>query len=510
MLSPRLRRAVPIIMVLVAMLVTSLPVFAQGGEGNTLVMARSVDATGLDPHTQTAFASLALLNMIYEPLVISDHSLAVAPGLAESWEFSDDAMMLTFKLREGVTFHDGSAFDAEDVIASFERILNEETGSAARSNYLSIESMEAPDPYTVVFNLNTPDVPLLSAMTTVNAAILSSDVIANGDPSVDVVGTGPFVLDNWTPEENTALSANADWWGEGPFIDGIELRIIPDEASVLAALRAGTIDFAVLNDPLVATLLEGDENISLARTPALAYHVLQLRAAVEPLDKLEVRQAISCAIDRQEVVDSAALGEGVVTGPLTMAAFALPAEELFCYEKDLDMARELMAAAGMEEGFTLPVIVANAEPPTALSEAQSIQAQLAEIGITVEIEAMELSVYVDRWLAGDFAAAVALNGGRTDPYTMYARYWQHDATFQNVAGYIDDELDALMKAGQVETDPDARYEIFADFQRQLAEKAPWVWLYAGYTYTAHQPYVMGWEPGAYDSAYFLHEVSLER
>ena len=509
MLSPRLRRSIPILLVLIAMLATSLPAFAQGGEGNTLIMARAIDSTGLDPHTQTAFASLSLLNMIYEPLVVNDHNLALAPGLAESWEFSDDALTLTFKLREGVTFHDGSAFDAEDVIASFERILNEETGSAARTNYVSIESMEAPDPLTVVFNLNTPDVPLLSAMASTNAVILSSDVIANGDPTTDVIGTGPFKLESWTPEEVTMLSANTEWWGEGPFVDGVEIRIIPDEASILAALRAGTVDFAMLNDPLIATLLIGSDDVMLARTPTLSYHVLQLRSVMEPLDKLEVRQAIACAIDRQEVVDAAALGEGRVTGALTMANFALPTDELFCYTKDLDMARDLMAAAGVED-FTLPVMVANAEPPTALSEAQSIQAQLAEIGITVEIEPLELSVYVDRWLAGDFTAAVALNGGRTDPYTMYARYWQYDARFQNVAGYIDDELDALMKAGQAETDPDARYEIFADLQRQLAEKAPWIWLYAGYTYTAHLPAVQGWEPGANDSLYYLSEVSLAR
>ena len=145
------------------------------------------------------------------------------------------------------------------------------------------------------------------------------------------------------------------------------------------------------------------------------------------------------------------------------------------------------------------MMVANAEPPTALSEAQDIQSQLAEIGITVEIEPLELSVYVDRWLAGDFTSAVALNGGRTDPYTMYARYWQVDARFQNVAGYIDDELDSLMKAGQSETDPQARYDTFAELQRQLAEKAPWIWLYAGYTYTATQSSVVGWDPGANDS-----------
>ena len=508
MLNSKLLRATLAVLLVATMLAASLPAMAQGD--NTLIMARAVDSTGLDPHTQTAFASLTLLNMIYEPLVISDHNLNIAPALAESWEFADDAMTLTFNLRQGVTFHDGSDFTAEDVIASFERILNEETGAAARTNYISIETMEAPDDYTVIFHLNTPDVPLLSAMTSINAAILSSDVIANGDPTVDVVGTGPFKLENWSPDEVTQLSANPDWWGDGPNVDGVEIRIIPDETSILAALRAGTIDFAMLNDPLVATLLIDDSNVGLVRTPTLSYHVLQLRAAVEPLDQLAVRQAISCAIDRQQVVDVAALGEGVVTGPLTMASFALPTDELFCYTQDLDKARELLAEAGLSDGFTLPMMVANAEPPTALSEAQNIQSQLAEIGITVEIEPLELSVYVDRWLAGDFTSAVALNGGRTDPYTMYARYWQVDARFQNVAGYIDDELDSLMKAGQSETDPQARYDTFAELQRQLAEKAPWIWLYAGYTYTATQSSVTGWDPGANDSLYYLSEISLQR
>ena len=508
MLNSKLLRATLAVLLVTTLLAASLPAMAQGG--NTLIMARAVDSTGLDPHTQTAFASLALLNMIYEPLVISDHDLNIAPALAESWEFADDAMTLTFHLRQGVKFHDGSDFTAEDVIASFERILNEETGAAARTNYVSIDTMDAPDDYTVVFNLNTPDVPLLSAMTSINAAILSSDVIANGDPTVDVVGTGPFKLESWTPDEVTQLSANADWWGDGPNVDGVEIRIIPDETSILAALRAGTIDFAMLNDPLVATLLTGDSNVTLVRTPTLDYHVLQLRAAVEPLDQLAVRQAISCAIDRQQVVDVAALGEGTVTGPFTMANFALPTDELFCYTKDLDKARELLAEAGLSDGFTLPMMVANAEPPTGLSEAQNIQSQLAEIGITVEIEPLELSVYVDRWLAGDFTSVVALNGGRTDPYTMYARYWQVDARFQNVAGYIDDELDTLMKQGQTETDPQARYDTFAELQRQLAEKAPWIWLYSGYGYTAHQASVTGWEPGANASLRFLSEVSLQR
>jgi len=483
---------------------------ASAQDGNVLVMARAADATGLDPHTQTAFASFRLLELIYEPLVTLDADLNVVPALAESWEFSEDAMTLTFHLREGVTFHDGSEMDAEDVRASFERILNEETGAAARANYLSIESIDTPDPLTVVFNLSEPDVPLLSSMATTNAAIVSADDIENGTVGTQANGTGPFVLESWTPEEQTILRANENWWGEGPFVDGIEIRIIPDETSILAALRAGTIDFALLNDPLVATLLIDDENIILNRAPAIAYHVLQLNAQREPLNILEVRQAISCAIDRQEVVDTAALGEGEVTGPLTIPAYQLPLEEFFCYEKDLDLARELMAQAGMEDGFTLKVIAASDEPPTALAEAQSIQAQLADININVEIESLELSVYVDRWLAADFDAAVALNGGRPDPYTMYVRYWTSDGNLNKVAGYSDEKLDELMARGRVETDPEARFEIFAEFQRHLVEMAPWVWLYVSPEYTAQQPYVTGFIPNPSDSLYTLAQVRLER
>ncbi len=486
-----------------------LPVAAQD---NVLVMARAADTTGLDPHTQTAFASFRLLELIYEPLVNLAPDLSVIPALAESWAFNDDATQLTLNLRQGVTFHDGAAFTAEDVVATFTRILDEATGAAARANYLSIASIDTPDDYTVVFNLSQSDVPLLAALATTNAAIANKEDIESGAIATVANGTGPFKLDSWTPEETTMLSANAEWWGEGPNVDGIEIRIIPDETSILAALRAGTIDFALLNDPLVATLLTDDATVTLNRVPAVAYHVLQLRSTApdSPLVELGVRQAISCAIDRQEVLDTASLGEGSVTGPLTMAAFALDPNELFCYEKNLDQARQLMADAGYADGFTMTVIAANAEPPTALSEAQSIQAQLAEIGITVEIESLELSVYVDRWLAGDFEAAIALNGGRPDPYTMYARYWQTSGNLNNTAGYIDSTLDELMAAGRAETDPAARYEIFAQFQRHLAEMAPWVWLYTGYEYTAQQSYVEGFVPYPTDSLISLAQVSLNR
>ncbi len=496
------------LLLIFALLLSVFPALAQD-DSNVLIMARAADTTGLDPHTQTAFASFRLLELIYEPLVNLDENLNVVPSLAESWAFGEDGLSLTFNLRQGVTFHNGAEFTAEDVVASMNRILDEETAAAARANYLSISSIDTPDDYTVVFNLSQPDTPLLAALATTNAAIVDSADIESGDVATVANGTGPFSLTEWTPDVSTMLAANENWWGEGPNVDGIEIRIIPDEASILAALRAGTIDFALLNDPLIATLLIGDESVVLNRVPAVAYHVLQLRSVEPPLDNLKVRQAISCAIDRQEVLDTASLGEGEVTGPLTMAAFKLPTDELFCYEKDLARAQELMAESGVEP-FTLTVIAANAEPPTALSEAQSIQAQLAEIGITVEIESMELSVYVDRWLAGDFQAAVALNGGRPDPYTMYARYWPSTGNLNNVAGYSDETLDDLFERGRAESDPEARLAIFNDFERHITEQAPWVWLYVGYEYTAQQPYVEGFVPSPMDSVLGLAHVTLNK
>ena len=194
----KIPRIVFSIALVVLVLGAALPALAQG-DSNILIVARAADTTGLDPHTQTAFASLRLLELIYEPLVTLDADLNIVPALAESWEFSDDAMQLTFTLRQGVTFHDGSDFTSEDVKASLDRILDEATAAATRANLLSIASIDTPDDYTVVLNLSEPDVPLLAALATTNAVILSSDVIANGDPTTDAFGTGPFMLHNGVP-----------------------------------------------------------------------------------------------------------------------------------------------------------------------------------------------------------------------------------------------------------------------------------------------------------------------
>ncbi|MFD1251352.1 putative D,D-dipeptide-binding periplasmic protein DdpA precursor [Devosia equisanguinis] len=486
----------------------STSVFALPVQAASLRMAWSQDATGLDPHKQTAFSSLRLLELIYEPLVRLDAELNVVPAIATSWEFASDAKTLTFKLDPNAKFTNGAQVTSADVKASFERILDEATSAAARSNFLSIASIDTPDAETVVFNLSTADVPILVAMATINAAILPASEITAGSVGTTALGSGPFKLDSWEPNAKEVLSANADWAGGDLAIDGITISVLPDETAILASLRAGQTDFALLNDPLVATMVPNEPNLELNRVGVLAYNVLQLNPSRAPMDNLLVRQAMSCAINRQEIIDAALAGEGKVTGPLTMPAFAQDPSTLFCYEQDVEKAKALMAEAGVD-GFTAKVIAATGEPPVAASEAQVLQAQLAEIGINLEIEIMELNVYVDTWLKGDFDMAVAQNGGRPDPFPMYNRYFTKDGNLVKVSNFTDDELDSLMKQGQAETDPAKRVEIFHTFESRLAELSPWLWLSTGYSYTAQLKTVTGFESSPTGTLFGLTKVSIQ-
>ena len=400
-----------------------------------------------------------------------------------------------------------------DVKFSFERILDEKTGAAARATFSSIDKVEAPDASTVVFTLKAPNVALLAGMTSLNAAILSKKLVGDdkADPAVKVIGTGPFKLVKWDPDKTLTLEANKDFYIAGqPRLAGIEMRTIPDEASILAALRAGTVDWALINDPRTGIVASSSSSkLTVSRAPALAYHVLQLNAARDMFKDQKVRQAVSCAINRQEVLDTASLGEGEVTSPLTPPFYRADLSKLDCYKKDAEKSKTLLKDAGSPK-VTFKAIVANAEPPTAIAEAQNIQAQLKPFGIDMQIESLELSVYVARWLAADFDAAIALNGGNPDPHNMFVRYWTSTGNLNKVAGYKDPAIDVLMDKGSVTTDPAERKKIYDEIQAKLATAAPWVWLYVGFEYRIMQPYVKGFTPMANGQTIYLRETWLDK
>jgi peptide/nickel transport system substrate-binding protein len=473
---------------------------------SALVVGATSDPDTLFPWKATQFQAVNVLEQLYGTLTELDADLEVVPGLAESWQVSEDGRTLTMALRTGVTFADGSPFDSADVKASLDRIRDEATGAVAAASLASVTAVEAPDPATVVLTLSGPDAGILAALASVNLAMLPSDATEQALAETPN-GTGPFTFRQRTPNQSIALEANPAFWGGAPALASLEFRVIPDETSIVSAMQSGNVDFAVFDDPLVAQSAEGS-GLTVTKTPQLSYHVLQLNARQAPLDNLDVRLAIQCAIDRQQVLDTAALGEGEVTGPITSPAYRSDPAARPCPQRDVESAKRHLAAAGHAGGLTLSTIVSQGEYATSVNEATNIQAQLAEAGITLNLEVLESGAYVDRWVAADFQTAVALNGGRPDPDGMYGRYFTSTGNLNKVAGYSSPGLDALFAQGKATADPAARKAIYQQVSAELENNAAWVWLFTSYTYTATTPDVSGFTPMANGSLKHLREISV--
>ncbi|MFI2652318.1 ABC transporter substrate-binding protein [Micromonospora fulviviridis] len=478
-----------------------------GSTGGALVVGYTADPNTLEPWKATQFQAVHLLEQMYSTLTELDGDLNVKPGLAEKWQYADDNKTLTLTLRKGVTFHDGKPFTSADVKSSIERIQQPETAAVAAATVKSIQSVDAPDPQTAVLHLAAPDAGLLAGLATTNLAMLSKDdtpAAVGQQPN----GTGAFKFGSRTAGQSVKLTANAEYWGGKPKVTGLEFRIIPDQTSVVAALQSGNVQFATLDDPLVAKSAEGS-GLTVTKTPSLSYHVLQLNARKAPLDKRDVRLAISCAIDRKQVLDTAALGAGEVTGPITSPAYKSDPNARPCPNRDVAKAKQLLAGAGFANGVTIPAIVSQGEYATSVNEAQNLQAQLKEAGINLTLQTLESGAYVDKWVAADFSAAVALNGGRPDPDGMYGRYFTSTGNLNKVAGYSSPGLDKLFAEGKATTDPGKRKEIYTQVSRHLEDNAAWVWLFSSYNYTATTPGVSGFTPLANGSLQNLREISLQ-
>lgn len=474
--------------------------------GGTVVVGVTSGPDTLFPWKATQFQAIDVAQTMYGTLTELDEELEVVPGLAESWEVSDDGLTMTFTLREGVTFHDGSEMDSEDVVYSLESIMEEETAAVAAATLGSVESVEAPDASTVVLTLSSPDSSILAGLASINMAILSTED-SEETLTTEANGTGAFQLEERVPNQSLTVTPFADYWGGEPEVDGVEFRVIPDETSIVSALQSGNVQLAVFDDPLIAQSAEVP-GVEIVETPQLAYHALQFNAREAPLDDVNVRLAIQCAIDRQQVLDTAAQGSGEVVGPITSPAYLSDPSARPCPEQDYDQARDYLTEAGYPDGLELDVMVSQGEYATSVNEAQNIQAQLAEVGITVNLEVLEIGAFVDRWVAADFTAAVALNGGRPDPHGMYGRYFTSGGNLNEVTGYSSDSLDELFAQGRQTTDPEERREIYAEVSRELEDNAVWVWLFSSYSFTATQENLTGFTPMANGSMQSLREVSL--
>ena len=485
-------------------------------KGGTLILARSGEVTNLDPHKVPAFTSARVFELVYSYLMRLDENLGVQPDLAESMPTtSADGKTVTVKLRTGVKFHNGDPLTSADVKYTFDRIIDTKTGAVARSFFTDVDTITAPDPTTVVFNLKNPNGALLAYMAHPNTGIVSKKIgEANADLSKKetAIGSGPFKLVEWVPDNFMRFEANKDYYVSGqPYLDGIRINVVPDESNLAAALRTKAADMAIVTDPKVARTLRSETGITLDSKPSLSYNLLFLNTKRKPFDNLKVRQAVAYAIDRKAIIDAVALGEGEVTGPIApaLANYALPTSQYPLYTRDVAKAKQLLQEANVGP-VSFTILTSTTEPAYGKDVAQLVQAQLAEAGIAVKIETTELTQYVDRWLKADFDMATGLNGGGPDPDFYVYRYFTDDGNLNFVTSYKNPISSDAIKTARATTDPAKRKDLYTTAQKELVNGVPFIWLFVGRDYNATLPTTKGFTHLPNGSIIYLRQTWLDK
>ncbi|MFC5591903.1 ABC transporter substrate-binding protein [Sporosarcina soli] len=468
----------------------------EGNEGtvqDTLVFGRGGDSTSLDPSRSTEGETFKVTKNLFETLLnFSEQDTTVVPGLAKEWEPSEDGLTYTFKLQEGVKFHDGTDFNADAVVKNFERWAN---GNAEKFPYYNsmfggfkgdeghvIESVTADGDHTVIIKLTRPQAPFLKNLAMDMFAIASPTAFEKGDDEFErnPVGTGPFQFVEWKPNETITIEKFDEYWQEGlPKLKKVIFRSIPDNSARLNALLAGDIDLADGINPSDGTTIEGNENLQLFERPSMNIGYLGMTVTRPPFDKKEVRQAINYAIDKQAIIDSFFEGRANIAKNPMPPSISGYNDEIEGYPYDPEKAKELLAAAGLADGFEMDLWampVPRPYMPDGAKVAEVIQKNLADVGITAKIVSHEWGTYLDLASKGDadaFMLGWTGDNGDADNF-IYVLLDEDNIGSNNYTYYKNDELHALLIEAQTEVDEEKRNELYKKAQEIIHEEAPWV------------------------------------
>ncbi|WP_236967113.1 ABC transporter substrate-binding protein [Microbacterium aurantiacum] len=475
---------------------------ADSVDGDVLIAAIGGEPDQLDPQRTSSYFAFEVLENVFDTLVAPDENLEMQPALAESWEVSDDQLTWTFDLRDGVTFHDGSEFTSEDVVYSYRRIIDEQLANAWK--FAAITDIAAPDDDTVVITVAQPTPNLLSNLGGFKGmAIVQQENVESGDITTAPIGTGPFSVTGYSSGDRITLAANSDYWGGAPELAGVEYRFISEPATALAALRAGDIHWTDVVPPQQVSELESDDTVQLGLTPSSDYWYLALNEAREPWNDVRVRQALAYAIDRDAIV------QAVSYGTAALNQLAIPEQSVWYtaydeYSTDLDTAQALLDEAGFTGG-TLDLL-ATSDYPETVTAAQIIASNLEPLGIDVEIRQPDFSTWLDEQNTGNFDMLMMGWLGNIDPDDFY--YAQHHSDgASNAQKYSNAEVDALLDAGRIETDPEARKELYAQAATIIADEVSYIYLYNPSVIQVWSPDVTGYTTRA-DRAIRFDEASL--
>ena len=475
----------------------------------TLVYGVSTDAASLDPHVQNDSHSEQIVAMLYSTLLKFEADGTIVKDLAESYEVTEDGRTWTFKLKEGVTFHNGKELTAEDVKATYERFMADDADAArlvVKEITRMFESVDVHDKYTVSITTDEPYGPMMALLCNRSLAIMDGDIIAEhgyqvGDFVESTVGTGPFKIVSWRKDEELVVERYEDYFGENAKLEKIIVRHIPEAASRVIALENGELDMINQFPAEDLDRLEADSNIAVIKTPGVGARLFRFGCNDPIISNTLVRQAIVHAIDRDEIVEGLFPGLSYpTTGPITPVVWGYyNFGEIY---QDLDKAKDLLAQAGYPDGFDTK-IVTTPRYMKGVELAEVLSSQLSLIGINAEIEVLEWSVILPLWsgvgpdvfdqpmfIMGAGTSMMDADGAFRGLYTTTLT----GTNERNYGFYSNEEVDELIYAGMSETNAEARYELYKRAQEILYLEDPTaIWLYDTYNTAASASFVKGVE-----------------
>jgi peptide/nickel transport system substrate-binding protein len=465
-------------LLMVGLAATMLGIAACGGDdekspagqyGGTLTVTTFGTHTSLDPPFQVTQSDIIVTQHTYDNLVMIQPDLSLKPMLATSWEPNDDLTSYTFRLRKGVKFHHGKDFKAEDVVSTFQRLLDPELDSPARSSLSVIKDMVILDDHSLRFDLDAPNAFFVESLSLYQGRIVPSDI----DPArltLEEFGTGAFTISEHLPGERTVMVRNPDYWDKGlPYLDGITVVTIPEGATRAEALKTGDVDLVFGMEEQSVSDLEAHADTTVLETASPTYLGLYMDVTVAPFDNVLVRKAIQAATDREAIRQSALLGKGSLANdhpiapndPHFASQYAPPAY-------DTDRARSLLEQAGHPNGIDLTLVTSPAGAPM-VEFAVAMKERAEPAGIRINIrEVPEEDFWSKVWLQEPFAT-MWWNG--RPPDAALSVVYLSDASW-NESKYQNPTVDQLIVKARGQKDLEERRATYAEIQRILIDDVP--------------------------------------
>jgi peptide/nickel transport system substrate-binding protein len=506
-----------IVLVVLALLVAGcMPAVAPAANApGEAVMTRALttEPATIDPQGAPNSGLNLIMPYLFDTLVVRDVDNTLLPALAESWSVADDGLSITVVLKPGVVFHDGTPMNAEAVKFSFERFKETGVASPIYEGINQIAAIDVVDDLTVRFVFDAPAANFWSTISMPYAAIVSPASAEAAGEGGHLVGTGPFVLSDWQAGQSLTLTRNEDYaWGPAtvqnqgaPYLDKLVFKLIPDAATQLAALETGEVDVIFINQPSQYQQLTGNPDVTLHQTVLNSLIYLGFNCRKAPFDEPLVRQALSHAVNKDEIVSLALGGLGeAATAPLpsTLPGFD-PSLADYALGLDLDKAAALLEQAGFvknadgaweRDGQVLQgrLLTSTRAPNEAI--ATLLQSQLAALGVPVEIQQLDSKAVMEATAQGEFELLLfRYDWNDPDALNIFLSTARIGST--NRVGYSNPDVDALLEQGAHELDEAARIAIYVEAQKLILQDAPWQPLYYPIDVIAVRNRIEGAQPG---------------